>query len=53
MYKSLFKIWAAANVQESWNSDLENFIQSKKPQNHAELEQAIQEYYDSASKKRK
>lgn len=43
---SLFKIWAAAEIQKSWNSEMENFIQSKNPQNHAELESAIREYQE-------
>lgn len=41
---SQFKIWAAANIQENWSWELENFILSKKPQTHHELELAIQEF---------
>lgn len=41
---SLFKIWAAANVEGSWTSDLENFITSKAPTTQFDVEKAIKEY---------
>ena len=41
---SLYKIWAAANLQENWTYELENFILAKLPQTHEDLERAIQEY---------
>lgn len=46
---SQFKIWAAANIQKNWNIDVEKFIMSKSPQNHAELEAAIREYQEISS----
>ena len=41
---SLFKIWAAENVQSTWNWEMERFIRAKNPQTHKELELAIQEF---------
>ena len=41
---SLFKIWAAAEVQNTWTWEMEKFIRAKNPQTHYELELAIQEY---------
>ena len=42
--KNLFKLWAAINVQSTWNSELEKFIELRKPQTHADLEIAIRDY---------
>lgn len=42
--KTLFKLWAAINVQSTWNSELEKFITLRNPQTHADLEIAIREY---------
>ena len=41
---TLFKLWAAINVPYTWNSELEKYINLKKPTNHAELEIAIREF---------
>ena len=41
---TLFKLWAAINVPHTWNSELEKFINLKKPTNHAELEMAIKDF---------
>ena len=41
---NLFKIWAAINVPYTWNSELEKYIDLKKPTNQAELEIAIREF---------
>ena len=52
---SVFKIWAAANVQTSWTQDMENFVASQHPQNHEDLEEAIRKYQELQhnSKKRR
>ena len=50
MYQSLFKIWAAANVQKNWDNELERFVASRNPQTHADLELAIQEYEQKSGK---
>ena len=42
--KNLFKLWAAINVQSTWNSELEKFIELRSPQTQADLELAIREY---------
>ena len=44
MYQSLFKIWAAANVQKNWDNELERFIAARKPETHEALEAAIREF---------
>lgn len=49
---SLFKMWAAENIQETWNQDLENYIFIRKPQTHAELESTIAEYEERLAKKK-
>ena len=41
---NLFKLWAAINVQSTWNSELEKYIALRNPQTHADLEIAIREY---------
>ena len=41
---NLFKLWAAINVPYTWNSELEKYINLKKPTNHAELELVIREF---------
>ena len=41
---TLFKLWAAINVPYTWNSELEQYIKSKNPTNHAELEMAIRDF---------
>ena len=41
---SLYKIWAAEHVQEKWTAELENFIMSRKPQTHEDLEIIIEEF---------
>lgn len=41
---NLFKLWAAINVPTTWNSELEKFINLKKPTNHSELEDVIKEF---------
>ena len=41
---NLFKLWAAINVPYTWNSELEKYINLKKPTNHAELEIVIREF---------
>lgn len=50
MYQSLFKIWAAANVQKNWDNELERFVASRNPQTHAELELAIRDYETKSGK---
>mgnify|MGYP003353713124 CR=1 FL=1 len=42
--QSLYKIWAAPEIQKKWNADIERFVASKKPQTHDDIEQAIKEY---------
>lgn len=49
---SLFKIWAAANIESQWTQDMENYIMIKKPTTHAELEEAIREYQDKQQNKK-
>lgn len=51
--QSLYKIWAAADDQKKWNADLERFVDSKKPQTHADIEQAIKEYEEIIARKQK
>jgi hypothetical protein len=43
---SIYKIWAAATTQKQWTQQLEDYIMSKKPSTHQELETIIQEYFD-------
>lgn len=49
---SLFKHWADTQVKEHWSIELENFVASKKPSNHAELEAAIHEYEEKVVAKK-
>lgn len=39
-----FKLWAAAYLSDTWSQRLEQYIVSKNPQTHAELEQVISEF---------
>lgn len=41
---NLFKFWAAINVPSTWTNEMEQFILSRNPQTHADLELAIREY---------
>ena len=46
--KNAFKLWAAINVPSTWNSELEQFINSRNPQTIQDLELAIRDYEQTA-----